>query len=99
MNNDDIPDLATESTQAATSTETATPQATATTEATAESTATVESVAQTPTVTATPILPTATAVTESNCTVQCARGCSYPSHCRRYTDANGNGLCDLGECL
>jgi hypothetical protein len=33
------------------------------------------------------------------CTRQCRRGCSYPGHCRRYTDANGNNLCDLGECL
>jgi hypothetical protein len=32
------------------------------------------------------------------CTVRCARRCSYPGHCRRYADANGNGRCDLGEC-
>jgi len=29
--------------------------------------------------------------------VQCNKGCSYPGHCRRYTDSNGNGRCDLGE--
>jgi hypothetical protein len=33
------------------------------------------------------------------CTVRCPRGCSYPGRCRRYTDANGNNKCDLGECL
>lgn len=29
---------------------------------------------------------------------QCYRRCSYPGHCRRYRDSNGNGRCDLGEC-
>lgn len=33
------------------------------------------------------------------CTVRCNRGCSYPGHCRRYTDSNGNGKCDFGECV
>ncbi len=33
------------------------------------------------------------------CTVQCNRRCSYPGHCRRYTDSNGNGRCDWGECV
>lgn len=33
------------------------------------------------------------------CTVRCGRRCSYPGHCRRYTDTNNNGRCDLGECL
>ncbi len=48
---------------------------------------------------------TATATTEptptvaTTCSVRCGRGCSYPGHCGRYTDSNGNGLCDLGECL
>lgn len=37
--------------------------------------------------------------TNTYCTVQCRRGCSYPGHCRRYTDSNGNGKCDLGECM
>jgi hypothetical protein len=34
------------------------------------------------------------------CTQRCPKGrhCSYPGNCRRYTDQNGNGLCDLGEC-
>lgn len=27
----------------------------------------------------------------------CNRDCSYPGHCRRYTDQNNNGRCDLGE--
>lgn len=47
-------------------------------------------------------LPTATAVPpvlSTSCTVRCPRGCSFPGHCRRYTDSNGNGRCDLGECL
>jgi len=37
--------------------------------------------------------------TSQGCTVRCPRGCSYPGHCRRYTDGNNNGRCDLGECL
>jgi hypothetical protein len=37
--------------------------------------------------------------TSSTCQVQCNKRCSYPGHCRRYTDSNGNGRCDLGECL
>lgn len=32
------------------------------------------------------------------CRAQCNRGCSFPGHCRRYTDTNNNGRCDLGEC-
>jgi hypothetical protein len=35
----------------------------------------------------------------SVCSVRCPRGCSYPGHCHRYTDSNGNGRCDLGECM
>ncbi len=41
----------------------------------------------------------ASASTVSACTVRCGRRCSYPGHCHRYTDANNNGRCDLGECL
>jgi hypothetical protein len=37
--------------------------------------------------------------TTSTCSVRCGRRCSYPGHCGRYTDANNNGRCDLGECL
>lgn len=33
------------------------------------------------------------------CSVQCPKGCAFPGRCRRYIDQNGNGLCDLGECL
>ncbi|MCX6070873.1 MAG: hypothetical protein NTU91_08460 [Chloroflexi bacterium] len=33
------------------------------------------------------------------CSVACRRGCSFPGHCRRYTDSNGNGRCDWGECM
>ncbi len=39
------------------------------------------------------------AASSSTCTVRCPRGCSYPGHCGRYTDSNGNGRCDFGECL
>lgn len=35
----------------------------------------------------------------SACTIRCNRRCSFPGHCRRYIDSNGNGLCDNGECL
>ena len=54
-----------------------------------------------PTTTSTVPAATATAnqVTASTCSAQCPRGCSYPGHCRKYTDANSNNLCDLGECL
>jgi len=36
---------------------------------------------------------------ETDCTVRCHHGCSYPGQCRKYVDANANGRCDLGECL
>lgn len=57
--------------------------------------------ATTPSITATPTeVPTATAEPiVVACTVRCPKGCSYPGRCRRYTDANGNNKCDLGECL
>lgn len=35
---------------------------------------------------------------DQSCLVQCSRSCSYPGHCQRYTDTNGNNRCDLGEC-
>ena len=50
-----------------------------------------------PVVTAEPAATYTSPVT--SCTVRCPRGCSYPGHCRRYTDANQNNRCDLGECL
>ena len=34
----------------------------------------------------------------STCSVRCRKGCSYPGHCHRYVDSDGNGLCDQGEC-
>lgn len=37
--------------------------------------------------------------TNSSCSIQCGRHCSYPGHCHRYTDQNGNGRCDYGECI
>lgn len=78
--------------------------------ASAQATTTPASVAETQppsteAATATPA-PTATSVPQvvystpvQRCTVRCPRGCSYPGHCRRYTDSNGNNRCDLGECL
>lgn len=36
--------------------------------------------------------------TSTSCQLRCGRRCSYPGHCRRYTDSNKNGKCDLGEC-
>ncbi len=44
-------------------------------------------------------VPTEVQPTPENCIVQCPRSCAYPGQCRKYVDANGNGLCDLGECL
>jgi hypothetical protein len=38
-------------------------------------------------------------VSSGNCTIRCNKGCSYPGHCRRYVDTNGNNRCDLGECM
>jgi len=35
---------------------------------------------------------------DQTCSVRCDKRCSYPGHCRRYTDTNGNGRCDFGEC-
>jgi hypothetical protein len=37
--------------------------------------------------------------TTTACSVRCPRGCGYPGHCQRYTDSNGNGRCDFGECV
>lgn len=36
--------------------------------------------------------------TNNSCGIQCGKRCSYPGHCRRYTDSNNNGRCDFGEC-
>lgn len=36
---------------------------------------------------------------ESNCQVICDQGCAYPGQCRRFIDQNGNGICDLTECI
>jgi hypothetical protein len=35
----------------------------------------------------------------SACVIRCGKRCSYPGRCRRYTDSNHNGRCDLGECI
>lgn len=44
-------------------------------------------------------VPTEVQPAAESCTVQCPRSCAYPGQCRKYIDSNGNGLCDLGECL
>lgn len=73
------------------------PTATATSTSVASSTST-----SAPTATAQVVSPTATpessASAAQTCTIRCNRGCSYPGHCRRYTDANNNGKCDQSEC-
>jgi hypothetical protein len=56
------------------------------------------------TVTATPVAvaqnySTSLSNSSTACSIRCQRGCSYPGHCRRYTDQNSNGKCDLGECI
>ena len=41
----------------------------------------------------------AAASSDNACTVRCGRSCSYPGHCRTYTDGTGTGRGDLGECV
>jgi len=43
---------------------------------------------------------TSTAIVPAAACQRCPKGrhCAYPGGCRLYADANGNGLCDLGEC-
>ena len=53
-----------------------------------------QSIKPAPLLTATPGL-----INTTNCIVRCPNGCTYPGLCRRYTDGNKNGRCDLGECL
>lgn len=65
---------------------------------TAASTATAAPTAQTA-ATATSVPTAQVAANTAACSVRCNRKCSYPGHCRRYTDSNGNGRCDLGECM
>ncbi len=48
--------------------------------------------------TATTITTASNSTSATTCQVRCNRRCSYPGHCRRYTDANQNGRCDWGEC-
>lgn len=48
-----------------------------------------------------PAAPGQTAVSTNatgSCTTLCGRSCTYPGECRRYTDRNGDGRCDFGEC-
>jgi hypothetical protein len=39
-----------------------------------------------------------TVASSGSCVIRCNKRCSYPGRCRRYTDSNNNGRCDLGEC-
>jgi uncharacterized membrane protein YhaH (DUF805 family) len=69
----------------------------------ASSTANTLSAAGQPAATAT-IVPAATAVPTAQTVVTtgrrlCDRGCSYPGHCGRYRDTNGNGACDNTEAI
>lgn len=77
---------------AATQTQAATPGETESTNAV--STATAQATAS-PTATSAP-------VTQNSlvCYATCPKRkhCSYPGDCGRYSDTDGNGLCDLGEC-
>lgn len=66
---------------------------------TAVQTMTFDESTTTPTATPTALPQVAALTTTQGCTVRCPRGCSYPGHCRRYTDSNNNNRCDLGECL
>jgi hypothetical protein len=78
-------------------------QATATVQATQEATATGQVAAVEPTQVAPTAFPTSapTAVPQqvAACVVRCQNGCAFPGRCRRYTDQNANGYCDLGECM
>lgn len=82
---------------------TATPQATATSLSAASASAASQA---TPSPVATPkatagaqASSSASSSASTTCTVRCPRRCSYPGRCQRYTDSNGNGRCDLGECV
>jgi hypothetical protein len=48
--------------------------------------------------TATQAATSTTASVATACTIRCNKKCAYPGRCRKYTDSNGNGRCDLGEC-
>lgn len=48
---------------------------------------------------ATTQLPQETPAAVAACQVRCSKSCTFPGRCRRYTDQNNNGLCDLGECM
>ncbi|MCL5999025.1 MAG: DUF4405 domain-containing protein [Chloroflexi bacterium] len=79
-------------------------QAVITSQSTASPSATAATAMLQSTPTSTVPVATATAVSAqsqvtSTCSVRCPRGCSYPGHCRRYVDADGNNRCDLGECV
>lgn len=48
--------------------------------------------------TAVPTAVQAQSASSGSCVVICNKGCSYPGRCHRYTDSNGNGICDNTEC-
>lgn len=47
----------------------------------------------------TPLSSSLLSASATQCRVECNRRCSYPGHCRRYVDSNGNNRCDHGECI
>lgn len=51
-----------------------------------------------PSPTSVPVQANTGASQAQTCALRCNRRCAYPGRCRRYTDSNGNGRCDLGEC-
>ena len=69
-----------------TSQPTATPSAASTTESSSQS----SSVSST--------TDTSSQTSNTACSVRCNHRCAYPGQCRKYTDSNNNGRCDLGEC-
>lgn len=91
-----------QNTDAAATTTATQAQPTAASTQTAASVSTDEPTAN-PTATAQPTAaPTAIPTAQNSlvCYATCPKGrhCSFPGQCGRYTDSNGNGRCDLGEC-
>ncbi len=79
------------------------------TEASVDTASSESAVTQQATATLVPTaVPTATqanltsAYTDSSsttCSIRCRKACTFPGRCRKYADSNGNGKCDLGECV
>jgi hypothetical protein len=65
----------------------------------AETVATTEATTTEEVDTQTTSTPVTSSSSNSNCTVNCRKACSFPGHCHRYVDTNNNSRCDLGECI